>query len=494
MAILAFAANAMAQDFPDLSADYYIIRPEGTQIDKSFKEGKKVTITDKGILEGKFALSGMEGGGFKSFSWGTEAFSRNQQKYTSVRFCTGGGAYTVTGAGQELIEIEEGVLVSGDYEWNLSTSGECAAVKLNYISLILVRDLKKKESLKISTVKAKVNELLTAMCEIQKSKTPATKDLRGLASVAAGAESAGGADFSSSKKINGTYYTYKNPDKTAHEIYGACKTADITDNGEQIKINSKFMGVKKIEVSFSMDKIMLAIEKAGGHKIMTSDANTAQYNFGDAYLVEIEDGVLVIAKQGRMSFTFESDCNVNADDICYVFFKDKNKCSSMALGEIKTKYKAVMKEMCQAYQKTLKAPTSSLPVFLPEPKNADKTLDKPAFDAIKAYAAKMGWKETIISTYIVSADWIPFTKKEYINNSYKDVVKYRQKNCIVFFKTDKGLYKSQGVVITQDIVAGDYTGKNFNTAVYCGGVLTGLPGSGWEIQVVPEATALKYKQ
>lgn len=484
-----FAGNA--QTIPDLSADYYIIRPEGTQAKKAFKDGKKVTFSDKGIIEGKFQLSGMEGGGWETFSWGTEAASKKQQGYTSVRFCTGGSQTSTTGAGQELIEIEQGILVSGDFEWDLGSSGECTSSKVLSISLIFVRDLKKKESLTLSKVKAKVNELLVAICEVTKNKTPQVKDLRGLSNMSGGAA----ADFSASKKISGTYYTYRNPDVTAHQIYGDCKTAEITDNGEQIKINSKFMGVKKIEVTFSMDNQLLEIEKKGGHKIMRSDANTAQYNFGDAYLVEIEEGVIVIATYIDMDFSFESSCEAKADNICYVFFKDKDKCSSIGLGDIKTKFKEVMKQLCQAYQKGLSAPKSSVAVVLPEAKNTDKSLEPMAWSAIQNYAKNMGWKETLIGCYIVSADWSPVTKKEYINNSYIDVVKARQKNCIVFFKTDRGIYKSQGFSIAQNAVAGDYTGKNFNTgSVYVAGILDGLPGSGWNIQVVTEADAMRYKK
>ncbi|MCC7297610.1 MAG: hypothetical protein IT244_04700 [Bacteroidia bacterium] len=485
--LIGISITTFAQDYRDLSANYYFWRPEGSTVSSEFKDGKKVAVTDKnGSLEMKYTLSGMQGGGSLTPSWGSEDMCRQQEKYTNVRFCTVGP--TSYNWGRQLIEVEEGVLVIGDMNYNLSTSGECTGVTIKGISAVLLRDEAKKSTISIVALKAKCNELLEQMCKIRKDKAPVVKDLRGLSTLAAGSVP----DFSTTKKLDGTYYTYKNPDGIGDLIYGECKTAEIVDAGDHIDINSKFMGVKKIKVVFNSSKTMLAIEKAGGHKILEADASASEYKINYTYLVEIEDGVLVLVREIDMKFTFESNCTPNVNGVTYVFFKDKKKCNDIALGEIKTKLKSVLSEMCAAYQKTLSAPTSSVKVFLPEPLNKDKTLDKPAFNAIKAYAAKMGWKETIISSYIVSEDWIPYTKKEWINNSYVDVVKYRQKNCIVFFKTDKGIYKSQGVVITQDAVAGDYSGKNFNTAVYCGGVLTGVPGSGWDIQIVTKADAEKY--
>lgn len=479
---------AMAQDMPDLSASYTLWRPEGSTLAKEFKDGKKVDLTDKGgEINFRYTLSGMQGGGSLTPSWYGEAMCKSQWKYTSVRFCNSGP--TSYNWGGQLLEVEQGVLVIGEMNYNLSVSGECSQTGLKGISAILLRDESKKNTLSISTIKAKCNELLEAMCKVMKSKNPETRDLRGLASVASTA-----ADFSSSKKIDGTYYTYRNPDVTAHPIYGECKTADITDNGEQIVINSKFMGVKKIAVTFHLDKQLLEIEKKGGHKIMRSDPVTEQYKFGNAWLVEIEEGVIVIATYIDMDWTFESNCKASADNICYVFFKDKSKCSNMALGEIKTKFKTVLGEMCAAYQKGLNAPTSSVKVVLPEHKNTEANLETQAWTAIQQYSKRMGWKETLTGCYVASENWIPVTKKEFINNSYIDVVKGRQKYCIVFFKTDKGLYKSEGFSIQQDAVAGDYSGKNFVTSIYVSGILDGLPGSGWNTQVVDKKDADTYKK
>ena len=487
VSLIGLSITTKAQDYRDLSANYYLWRPEGSTVSPEFKDGKKVAVTDKnGSIEMKYTLSGMQGGGSLTPSWGSEDNCRQQEKYTNVRFCTIGP--TSYNWGRQLIEVEEGVLVIGDMNYNLSTSGECTNISIKGISVILLRDENKKNTINLTTLKAKCNELLEQMCKIRKDKAPEKKDLRGLSNMAAGSAP----DFSSSKKIDGTYYTYKNPDGIGDLIYGDCKTADIVDAGDHIDINSKFMGLKKVKVVFNSSKTLLGIEKASGYKILEADASASQYKINYTYLVEIEEGVLVLVREIGMNFTFESNCTPNVNNVTYVFFKDKKKCSDIALGEIKTKLKTVLSQMCSAYQKTLSAPTSALKVFLPEQLNKDKELEKQAFAAIKAYTAKMGWKETIISSYVVSSDWVPYTKKEWVNNSYIDVVKYRQKNCIVFFKTDKGLYKSQGVVITQDIVAGDYTGKNFNTAVYCGGVITGMPGSGWEIQTVTKADAEKY--
>ena len=489
VALLLCNASLMAQDYPDLSANYFLWKTDGSTVSPQIKGGKKVSLTDvQGTITLRIELGGMQGGGTLTPAWFTEAPCRKQQDYTSVRFCSAGP--TSYGWGRQLIEVEQGILVIGDMNYNLSASGECTEVSIKGISAILLRDEAKQSSISLAVIKAKCNELLGQMCQVVKSKTPEKKDLRGLGNMTSGAT----LDVSSSKKLDGKYFTYKNPDGIGDMIYGNCETAEITDAGDHIDIDSKFMGIKKVKVIFNSSKELLAIEKAGGHKILQNDASTSQYKIDYTYLVEIEDGVLVLARDIGTKFTYESDCSVNANLICYIFFKDKSKCSDVALGEIKTKFKQVVSEMCKAYQKTLPPPSSSVAVFLPEQKNKETTLEKPAFTAIQAYTSKMGWKETIISSYIVSEQWIPITKKEFINNSYIDVVKGRQKYCIVFFKTDKGIYKSQGVSITQDAIAGDYSGKNFNTAVYCNSVLEGLPGSGWNIQIVKEADALKYKK
>lgn len=486
--LLGSGITVNAQDYADLSANYYLWKPEGSTVSKDIKDGKKVSVTDAaGVLKIRYELGGMQGGGVLTPEWYTEDMCRKQEKFTSVRFCSAGP--TSYGWGSQLIEVEQGVLVIGDMNYNLSVSGECTQVAIKGISAVLLRDENKKKTITFAVLKAKCNELLEQMCKVMKEKNPEKKDLRGLNNMQGGAP-----DFSATKKLDGTYYTYKNPDGIGDMIYGDCKTAQITDMGDHIEIDSKFMGVKKIKVIFNSSKEFLAVEKASGKKILSCDASASQYKINYTYLIEIEEGVLVLARDMNLELTFESSCSPSANGISYVFFKDKDKCNNIALGEIKTKLKQVATDMCKAYQKTLSAPKSSKEVFLPEPKNKEVALEKPAFEAIKAYAKSMGWKEEIISSYIVSESWEPFTKKEFINNSYIDVVKYRQKYCIVFFKTDKGLYKSQGVAIAQNAVAGDYSGKNFNTNVYCSGVLTGLPGSGWEIQTVKEADALKYKK
>ncbi len=488
-ALILCAASGYAQDYADLSANYTLWKPEGSTVSKEIKDGKKVSVTDaKGEFKIRYELGGMQGGGTLTPSWYTDVTDREQEKYTSVRFASSGP--TSYGWGGQMIEVEQGVLVIGEMQYNLASSGECTSVGIKGIGAVLLRDESKKSTISLSTLKAKCNELLEQMCKLSKDKNPVKKDLRGLNNMSGASTASAG----SSKNISGTYYTYKNPDGIGDLIYGDCKTAEITDAGDHIDIDSKFMGIKKIKVVFNSNNTFLGIEKASGHKILKNDASTQQYKIDYTYLIEIEEGVLVFARDLDMEFTYESNCTPNANGITYVFFKDKSKCSNIALGEIKTKFKKVVSEMCAAYQKTLPPPSSSVAVVLPEAKNKDASLEKPAFDAIVAYAKRMGWKETIISSYIVSADWIPVTKKEYVNNSYIDVVKARQKNCIVFFKTDKGLYKSQGVVIAQDAVAGDYSGKNFNTAVYCNGVLDGLPGSGWNMQIVKEADAMKYKK
>ena len=491
--IFGFSASAIAQDYPDLSASYYLWRVEGSQMDNAIKD-KKVTVTDKGgSLEIKYPLSGMQGGGSLSPYWATDYTMREQQKYTNVRI--GAGNNNAYKWGSEFVEVEEGILVFGNMDFNLAGSGECANTGLEGITFILLRDESKKNTLSLSLIKAKVNELLELTCETLKSKTPEKKDLRGLSTVSGTSGTGGSApDFSASKKLDGTYYTYRNPDVTAHYIYGDCATADIIDGGEQITINSKFMKVKKVAVTFHNDKRSLAIEKATGHKIMFADEVTRQYNFGDAILVEIEEGVLVIATYYNMDFTYESTCQPDVNSICYVFFKDKGKCESMALGEIKTKFKAVLTEMCQKYQKTLDAPKSSMAVVLPPHKNTDMKLEAQAWEAMKIYCKNMSWTETLIGSYIADNEWTPITKKEFINNSYIDVVIGRQRNCIIFYKTDRGIYKSEGLTIRQDAIAGDYSGKNFNTAVYVGGVLSGLPGSGWDVQIVEEKDLSPYKK
>ncbi|MBL7812113.1 MAG: hypothetical protein JNL57_07800 [Bacteroidetes bacterium] len=487
--VLANLTMAQNKTYPDLSADYYLWRPEGSTVSNQIKDGKKVTVTDKnGVLEMRYTLGGMQGGGTLTPAWGSEKMCRDQQDYTSVRFCNSGP--TSYNWGGQLIEVEKGILVIGDMNYNLSVSGECTQTGLRSISAVLLRDETKKATLTLAALKSKCNELLEKMCAVMKSKTPETKDLRGMAATSANGEG----DFAGTKKIAGTYYTYRNADAGADYVYGDCKTAEISDNNDHITINSKFMGVKKINVTFSLDKQLYAIEKTGGHKILRSDAVCDQYKFGNSYLVEIEEGVLVIAKSTDMTWTFESSCACNGNNICYVFFKDKAACSSMAMGEIKTKFTETMTAMCKAYQKTLSAPTSSVAVVLPEQKNTEKELETKAWAAIQSYAKKMGWKETLTGSYVVSAEWMSITKKEYINNSYIDVVKARQKYCIVFFKTDKGIYKSQGFSIQQDAVAGDYSGKNFNAATYVGGILDGLPGSGWNMQIVEQKIADKHKK
>lgn len=487
---LAFAGLCgIAQDYADLSANYYLWKPDGSTVSKDIKDGKKVSVTDAGgVIKIRYELSGMQGGGALTPEWFTDADSRKLEQLTSVRFCQSGP--TSYGWGGQLIEVEQGVLVIGEMNYNHASSGECNNVGIKGISAILLRDEAKKKTISLPAVKAKCNELLEQMCKLMKDKKPGKKDLRGLSNVSAGSVP----DFSTSKKLDGSYYTYKNADGIGDMIYGDCKTAQITDFGDHIEIDSKFMGIKKVKVIFNSSKELLAVEKAGGKKILRCDESASQYKISYTYMVEIEEGVLVLVRDIDMEFSFESNCTPNVNGVSYVFFKDKDKCSNVALGEIKTKTKQALSDMCKAHQKNLSAPMSSKEVFLPEQKNKETALEKPAFDAIKAYAKSMGWKEEIISSYIASESWEPFTKKEFINNSYIDVVKYRQKYCIVFFKTDKGLYKSQGVAIAQNAVAGDYSGKNFNTNVYCSGVLTGLPGSGWEIQVVKEADAMKYKK
>ncbi len=476
-----FTAFSQTKPLRDLSGNYYYWRSTGSPTDKAFKTGQSVTLSqENNQISLKIGVSKMSPAANSSFSYYNTTECIEAEKNLGTFIATNGLlSYQL---GRQLVEVDKGIFVLCDVTLAFGDQGECNGADIDYIGGAICADKGTTETLDASVLRAKLDEILIEVCKQAKSDKWTAKDIRGLANIAKSAAT------SNSKNIAGTYYALHNPasHNTSEVMFKDGKEIPVEEANGIITITGKLLGVKQVG-TFTVTPEYLKMEQVSGHKMAKANAD-AQTKLGLwGGLVEIEPGVICITA-AEMDIKFESNCDIQEkydNFLQLVLFKDKAAYEKAKIGEIKTKMKTVLGEICAKFKATLPPPIGKS-AKLPAELNTNAAMKQLAWTAVKNYGAKMAWKDELVGAYVAGADWKKRTKKVSEGGKYYDRVFCREIEIICIYKTPQGLYKSEGFWMREDSEVGDKTGTLFSATAYVGGFVSAI---GFDTQIISKEDA-----
>lgn len=486
------AQNPMTER--DFSGTYTLWRAPGTNMNKKVKDGLKIQCSQTGNALKVYCDLKSYGGDKIDWSYNSDALEQDVEKFTSARL--GFGGWPDWNTGRHYIEVHEGILVFFEGNPSYTNSGECGAGQCKEITFVLYNNKNLEKYLDLTKLKAKTNDMLTKICNRTKEKGATKIDIRGMDNIPESAIP----DYSGYKKLEGKYYVWRNEQTALRFTYTNEQAVEMNDMGDHLEIEGKMLKVKKFTTVWDNSDKYMGIEKASGVKVLKANSSNGDngYGLGTHFLVEIEEGIIVMIRDvGYQYFTKSEPCTANVDYIDYILYKDLEACKNSQLGQIKTKTKKVLEEACAKYTATLDGPKSSLPLNLPLNLNSDADVEAMSWEAVKTFYKKQGWNEELIGCYVASAEWSFATDKKLVDGVYQNVVVSRYKNGVVFYKTSTGMYYCRGISFAQDVVEGHLGGVDFQTnTLYCPGILDGgaQPGSEFSMQNITEEEALIYKK